>query len=262
MENAWPGIIDKASFQIVQHKLASKNPRVIHPRTVTSQYLLSGLLFCECGRAMIGHSAKSGHNFYYLCSRSFKQGKDACASRMLPKEKLERAVIEQLKSKVLTEANLEEMVKMVNEDIRAASCGLKDRMDAADTELKDIQARLSRLYEVLETGKLGLEELAPRIKELRTRQDELSSTRLQLEAEAITSGVNEVDLVTVKAYAEDLRSILEEADFSEKKAFLRSFIKRIEVDDAQVKVNYRLPQRDEKPEEIEEVLPIVTFGGD
>ncbi len=42
---------------------------------------------------------------------------------------------------------------------------------------------------------------------------------------------------------------------------MRSFIKRIEVDKGQVKVNYKLPHRGGKQEDIEEVLPIVTFGG-
>jgi site-specific DNA recombinase len=145
MENAWPAIIDPATFQMVQRKLAAKSPKIVHPRTVPSFYLLSSLLFCSCGRAMIGHSAKSGTHFYYLCSRGFKQGKEACNARAIPKEKLERQVVEQIKSKILTDNNLEELVKLVNDDIRAASNGLKDRMDAIDTELKDIEARLSRL---------------------------------------------------------------------------------------------------------------------
>jgi hypothetical protein len=34
----------------------------------------------------------------------------------------------------------------------------------------------------------------------------------------------------LKAYAQDLSSLLEESAFSERKAFLRSSIKRIEVD--------------------------------
>lgn len=73
VENAWPAIIDKETFDLVQRKMALKRPQVIHPRTVSSFYLLSGLLFCSCGRAMIGYSAKSQGYFYYTCSRSFKQ---------------------------------------------------------------------------------------------------------------------------------------------------------------------------------------------
>lgn len=160
VENAWPAAIDRETFQLVQKKMASKSPKATHPRTVPSFYLLSGLLFCSCGRAMIGHSAKSSSHFYYLCSRSFKQGKDACNARMLPKEKLERLVIEQLRSKALTDENLEELVILVNEELQSASCGLKNRLDAVDTELNDVRARLSKLYDALETGKLELSDLA------------------------------------------------------------------------------------------------------
>ncbi len=102
-------------------------------------------------------------------------------------------------------------------------------MDAVDAELKDIKARLSRLYEALETGKLNLDDLAPRIRELKSRQDELSKVRIQIEAEIVARGIEQVDTALVKAYAQDLRSLLEEADLTERKAFLRSFIKRIEV---------------------------------
>ena len=98
-----------------------------------------------------------------MLHRSFKQGKDACDARMLPKEKLERLVIEQLKSKVLTDENLEELVMLVNEELRSASYGLKDRLDVIDAKLRDVRARLSKLYEALETGKLELNDLAPRI---------------------------------------------------------------------------------------------------
>ena len=51
-------------------------------------------------------------------------------------------------------------------------------MDVIDAELRDIRARLSRLYDALETGKLDLDDLAPRIKELKTRQDELNKSKI------------------------------------------------------------------------------------
>ena len=153
---------------------------------------------------MIGHSAKSHSHFYYTCSRSFKQGKDACDARLLPKEKLERLVIEQLRSKVLTDENLEELVTLVNEELQCVSYGLKDRMDVIDSELRDARVRLSRLYDALETGKLELDGLAPRIRELKARQDELSRARVQIEAEMVARGVEQVDVTIMKAYAQDL----------------------------------------------------------
>jgi chromosome segregation ATPase len=166
---------------------------------------------------MIGHSAKSHRHFYYVCSRNFKQGKDACDARILPKEKLERLVIDQLRSKVLTDENLEQLVTLVNGELQSASCKLKDRMDVINAELRDIRARLSRLYDALETGKLEFDDLAPRIRELKTRQNELNKARVQIEAGMIAQGVEQVDVAIVKTYAQDLRSLLEEADFTERR---------------------------------------------
>ena len=41
-----------------------------------------------------------------------------------PRGQVERLVIEQLKARVLAAYNLEELVKLVSEEPRAASCGL------------------------------------------------------------------------------------------------------------------------------------------
>ena len=262
VENDWPAIVDRETFRLIQQKMAAKSPKVVHPRRVPSVFLLSGLLFCSCGRALTGCSAKSGRHFYYICSRSSKQGKEACSARMIPKEKLERLVVRQLQARVLTRENVELLVKMVNEELQTAASGLRDRLEIVDTELRDVRARLTKLYEALETGKLDLDDLAPRIKELKLRQDELGKARVLLEAEMAAQGVQQVDEALVRAYAEDLQALLEEGGLTERKAFLRSFVKRIEIDKGQVTVNYTLPlPPDGRITESVGVLPIVTFGG-
>ncbi|GAJ16076.1 unnamed protein product, partial [marine sediment metagenome] len=182
--------------------------------------------------------------------------------KIIPKDKLERMVIEQLKARVLTDDNLEQMVKMVNKELRSASTELNDRLDTCDMELREVKARLSRLYDVLETGKLSLDELAPRIRELKKRQDELDKARIQIEADMIVQGVEEVDMDMVKSYTRDLKALIEESDIAERKSFLRSFIKRIEINRNEVVVHYHLPlPQNEKGERVREVLPMVTPGG-
>ncbi len=108
-----------------------------------SRYLLSGIIFCSCGSAMTGHSAKSGRHFYYLCSRSSKQGRDGCGARMLPKDKIERLIIDQIRARVLTDDDLEGLVVLVNDGLRSASGQLQGRLDVIDAELKDVKARLA-----------------------------------------------------------------------------------------------------------------------
>ncbi len=130
-------------------------------------------------------------------------------------------------------------------------------------ELNDVRLRLSKLYEALETNKLSLDDLAPRIKEHRERESELSKTRLQVEAEMLMKGPDHVDGFAIKAYAADLKAILEEADLAASKAFLRTFIKRIEINGNEVTIRYTLPipPQGNSTDEIL-VLPMETPSGD
>jgi site-specific DNA recombinase len=140
---------------------------------------------------------------------------------------------------------------------------LKEKLDVIDAELDDMKIRLSKLYDALETGKLSLDDLAPRIKEIRSQQDQLKKTRLVLEAEKSTQAVKPIDVETVKTYARDLQHLLGETSFLESKAFLRSFIRRIEVDGGSAKVHYILPMPpDQRMRESMGVLPTVTSGGE
>ena len=189
-----------------------------------------------------------------------KQGNEVCQSKMLPREKLEQQVIDNLKSKVLTDENIEELVLIVNEVIASASGNLHGKIAAIDTELGNVSNRLFRLYDALETGKLTLDDLAPRIKELKMHQEELNKARVHVEADIILEGVEAVDADVVKLYAKDLGSLLEDTEFTRRKAVIRSFVKRITVDGKNVKVNYQLPGRVALSVE-SEVLPTETFGG-
>ena len=263
VENAWPAIVDRGTFARVQEKMASKRPQTIHPRAIPSPYLLSGLLFCSCGHAMIGRSAKSHQYFYYACNGGFKKGEDACNARALPKDKLEQLVIEQIKHRVLNQQSLEELASLVNMELDSSHDILREKLDAIDAELNDMEIRLSKLYDAVETQKLSLDDLAPRIKDLRSRRDELSKARLLLEAEKVTRVVKHVDAEIVKAYARDLECLLGEANVFESKAFLRSFIKRVEIDGESAKIHYILPMPpDGKMREPLGVLPMGTFGGE
>ena len=96
----------------------------------------------------------------------------------------------------------------MNEELDAGHVLIKDRLSAIDMEMYDLENRLSRLYDALETGKLTMDDLAPRIKELRMRQDELSKTRVVAEAEMTLHRYQHIDIDAVHAYVMDLQSLL------------------------------------------------------
>jgi len=65
----------------------------------------------------------------------------------------------------------------------------------------------------------------------------------------------------VKATAEDLRALLSAGTVTERKAFIRSFVQRTELDGAKVTIEYTIPLHNEKAEPPgREVLPIERTG--
>ena len=52
---------------------------------------------------MIGRSAKSHQYRYYVCNRGYNQSKESCNAKDMPKDKIEKIVIEQIKQKILTQ---------------------------------------------------------------------------------------------------------------------------------------------------------------
>ena len=125
-----------------------------------------------------------------------------------------------------------------------------------------MKSRLSKHYDALETSKLTLDDISPRIKELKAKQDELTKARVHVEADMVVEGVEHVEVEAVRSYAQDLRSLLEEGDFTQSKTFLRSFVKKVIINGDKAKIQYRLPMPpDGKRTQSVGVLPIDTLGG-
>ncbi|MFC1921142.1 zinc ribbon domain-containing protein [Chloroflexota bacterium] len=214
------------------------------------------VLVVQCGKAMIGRNAKSHKYYYYTYNRSFKQGSEACGAKSLPKEKLEKVVIDQISIKILNDKALTELVMRVNDEVDSRHSIYGEKLEALDLELKEIELRLTKLYDALETGKLSLNDLAPRIKELKQRQDGSSKARILLETEMELRGVRHLDTETIKLYANDIRSLLTEMDITISKSSLRTFVEKIVIDGSNCTVYYKLPVPPQWPKHEEiQVLP-------
>ena len=81
--NAVPALVSKEEFNYVQRQIDARSPAEIHPRIISSPYLLAGLLRCgPCNRSMQGGTAKSGKYRYYACYNRLTKGKPLCASHV------------------------------------------------------------------------------------------------------------------------------------------------------------------------------------
>jgi len=239
-------------FEKVQALLRERSPEITHPRTLNSEYLLSGFLYCgKCGAGMLGCAAKSSRFFYYACHNYCKRGKDVCNAKLIRKERIEGFVLDRIKAHLLTEENLRELVKLTNEEIGQAKEEYEERLGVIEGQLADVRGRLHKLYDALETGKLDVEDLAPRIKELKAQVDQLEDKRIDLMETIRDVKVELLEASIVKAYVDDLKALLSTGSIVEQKSFLRSFVKRIEVDLPQVVLNYTMPLKTQKVEPLE-----------
>ena len=76
----------------------------------------------------------------------------------------------------------------------------------------------------------------------------------------LTQGPGHVNAEKVKARARDIKALFEESDTMKSKAFLRTFIKRIETDGVQAKIDFTLPIPPQGDKEL--LLPTVTPNGE
>jgi site-specific DNA recombinase len=235
----------------------------IHPRRVASNYLLSGLAKCGyCGKALIGQDAKGGRFHYYVCGTLQKKGTGSCPARYTRSSKLEQVVIRKIKEHILNYENLKELVHLVNEEMDTAAGDYRERLSVISAEINNVNQRLERLYDALETGSLQLADLAPRIQRLRQRQEQLNAARWELENLLSDRKVELADMETVKSYVEDLRNLLEESPMAERKSFIKSFVKEVRVTGTEVLLSYNIPLSAGSPfQETLVVLPIVHCGG-
>ena len=191
-----------------------------------------------------------------------KRGAGACSTRYLSSQQFEKLVVDKIKEHILTTENLKELVRLVNEEMDAASNGCRQRLDVITDEIADANRRLERLYDALETGKVRLEDLSPRIQQLRYRLEQLQKTRYELELQISERRIELADQEIITRYVEDLRNLLSESPLTERKSFIRSFVKEVKVTGQDVLLTYTIPMPPKgiTTEEVS-VLSTVQNGG-
>ncbi len=263
VENAWAAIVDRDTFNRVHELLKQRSPVISHPRRTVSPYLLSGIARCgRCGKALIASEAKGGRFTYYVCGTLIRQGAGSCDTPYLNAHKFESLVIDKIKEHIITEENLRELVRLVNEEMDAQAGEHRERLDAIIRESDETNRRLGRLYEALETGSLTMEDLAPRIQDLRQRQKQLEVSRFEVETALSDRRVELADLGLVTEYVEDLRNVLTYSSLAEQRSFIRSFVKEVKVTGTDALLTYTMPLPPQGiTQERTGVLNTVHYGG-
>ncbi len=106
----------------------------------------------------------------------------------------------------------------------------------------EIEKKLVRYYGLIENDALDLNDIAARIRELNAEKEAVAAGIAQINAQAprpvaFAKPTEEI----VAAYVEDLRDTLNEGSIMQRKAFLNSFIRRINIKDSKAEIEYTCP---------------------
>ena len=262
VENAHPAIVSKRDFQKARKLLASRAPKKMNPRRASSPYLLSGLVKCEtCGKAMTAAEAKSGRYTYYICHSLLKRGKGTCETPRLNAKSFEKLIVSEIRENVLTESNIRDLVKLLDEEMDGVAREQRERLETIDEELEDVKKRLGRIWQVIETTDIEMADASERIREHRERKEKLEIAAG--EARALLSDRRQFldSADTIAAFAAEMGEFLKTSELTETKAFVRSFVKEIVVKPGRAAIVYSIPTPDDSPAGGADAVEIALNGG-
>lgn len=235
------GIIEEDIFMTVQNLFGDRTPRD-GGGSPHSGFVFTGLLRCgKCGLAMRSENGtgRSKRYHYYNCQTAQKGS--GCENRRISAPDLDQWLVEAILDKMLTK---ERMVETISELHEITGEWVKDRARRREElvkTLRDVEARLKKLFDVLELhGKdaPNMGDLTKRLRELKQQRDSLDLQLIALEEEEMPEILIEED--DVQEMADLLRDIVRTTDDQKKlRLFFSSFIDQIVVNDSGVRIEYQ-----------------------
>ena len=242
VEKAFPAIVSKRRFLQARRLLESRAPGRMHPRRAASPYLFSGLLKCEtCGTAMSAAEAKSGRYTYYVCYSLLKLGSGTCETPRLNARNFEECILGQIQEDILAESNIRGLIKALEEEMEGVVHKERQRLATIEEELDDVQRKLGRIWHIVENGDINVTHAAQRITEHRDRQEllEVAAEEARLILSERRALLDRADAIV--SYAARMSKFLRTCEYTETRAFVRSFVKEIQVKPGGAVIAYSIP---------------------
>jgi site-specific DNA recombinase len=224
-------LVDEFTFAQAQAILRERGEHAKR-RGNPSDFLLSGLLRCgRCGKAYIGMSANGngGRYHYYACTGRQKYGPKACTGERLPREKLEQAVLRQLADVYRNEQLIRNALAKATAEEERRRPEIEQRLASISAEISRAEQALERYYEAFERGKLSPERCEQRLARLQTRLDDLRGQEAEVSLQAPDEAAQAPTAAELALLADQLETVIAEADPQKAKALLRLLIEELRV---------------------------------
>jgi DNA invertase Pin-like site-specific DNA recombinase len=233
-----PAIIELDTFGQVQRQLHARSPKRQAPRVTTGPILLTGLAVCAAcrgGMMLRTGTSKGGRVYrYYTCSNCATKGKTACKGRSIPMDKLDGMVTDHLLERLFKPERIALILASLSSRRSELAAAVNTRMSALQREVVDAEDRLKRLYRLVEDGLDVDEVLKERLTTLKADRDRAKAA-LERAREQSASQI-QINPALIERFGRTMRENFTAGSVPFRKAYLRSLIDVIEVDDHQVRI--------------------------
>jgi site-specific DNA recombinase len=242
-----PALVDEAVFAAVAAQLTENRQRR-RERKVGGRYLLQGLLVCEkCGYAYYGkplsHSSRKGkvrEYAYYRCVGTDAYrfgGQRVCGNRQCRTDLVDQAVWRD----VCTLLSDPERVRREYEGrLRGAHKKAGRPTEQLSRLIGSVRRGITRLIDAYQEGFLERDEFEPRIRIAKERLAKLETeARAAADREAEDQGVRTA-IDQLRSFAARVRDGLEDADWGTRREILRALIRKVEVGDDAIRIEYKV----------------------
>jgi site-specific DNA recombinase len=242
-KNANPIIVDGEHDPIIGIDLWNKVQKIYKEksqkpiRNFSGSYPLTGLLKCpECGASMVAGETKKirkdgtyNVHKYYFCGNWRNKGIAACHSNGIRKEKIEEIVFNKINEVLYDKPILEDLVININKKSKEIIKPLENQLSHIEKELRTLEIKKSKVFELYEDGIINKLDLAERLKETSQKVDAklLKKENIQRQLNQNTSGP--IDFTVVGELMSKFNNILKEASVEKKKLVLNLIVQKINV---------------------------------
>jgi len=243
-----PALVAEELFATVQEQLAENRQRARQGQR-GARFLLQGLICCAlCGYAYYGKaispSAAKHHQrtyAYYRCVGSDAHrfgGQRLCYNKQVRTDLVDLAVWMEVR------ALLEHPERLIAEyQRRLEDPGQQTRrQDLATTEaqVRKLEQGIGRLIDSYAEGLIEKGEFAPRLARLKERVAALETQAHDLAAQAAQESDLRLIIGHLDDFAATVRDRLDQLDWEAQRGIIRTLVKRVEIEQGQVNVVFRI----------------------
>ena len=254
-----PAVVDAALFDAVQEQLEENRQRARIPEK-GSRYLLQGLLVCaKCGYAYHGLT-NDARNAYYRCSGSMSLprygGKRWCWNKELRLDQTDAAVWQEVCQVLEDPARLEQEYRQ-----RLQPHQQRSEYEGLETQMGKLRRGIARLIDSYAEGLIDKQEFEPRVTRMRERMQHLEDQFFGLKEAAAVEDELRLILGRLETFAAKVKEGLHQADFQTRREIIRALVKRVEVDQQQIRVVFRISPTTLPPSSGDAPHSLQHYGG-